>query len=605
VVAAAGGALGGARGQRLDGVPSSRGGPSRTSSRALPPALAPLAERAGCDAALLASLGDGDASNVALLVLVAAEGDAFADARLPAIEVAAGAVAVCAARMSAAEREAAVAESELRFRAFMDALPAVAWIKDHEGRYAFLNAEYERLWRLRAEAYLGKTDFDIFAPEQAEPMRAHDDTVRRERRILHVEETASTADGGRRDWISTKFPIVQPGGEVHVGGIAIDVTERKACEHRREMQDRLASLGTLAAGVAHEINNPLTTVVMNLEMLRELASEPALSTSTARELPSLVDEARSGAERVRRIVRAMRAFTRPSGVPLGPIGLELPIEEAIQLTDRVVRARARLVDRLEPTPKVVADETQITQVLVNLLTNAAQAIELGASDRHRIELAAFTDEEGDAVIEVRDDGPGIAPELVGRIFDPFFTTKETGLGTGLGLSIAHGIVTSIGGDISVRSEPGRGATFRVRLPAAAPAAATDAPSSTRLRVERRARLLIVDADVALSGSIARALRPRFDVETAPSARAALERVGNRRFDLLLAEADLIDADADSFLRAVERTSPRLAARTVFMRSGEFVDQGRPPVGDDARPWLDKPLALDELTVVLDRVAAGA
>jgi signal transduction histidine kinase len=237
---------------------------------------------------------------------------------------------------------------------------------------------------------------------------------------------------------------------------------REAMQANLERAERLASLGTLAAGVAHEINNPLAYVLTNLEYaLSRLAEAGA-----PREDLEALAEARDGAARVRDVVRGLRAFSRPGAGRRGPADAGAELQAALRLASNEIRRRARLETSLQPVPWVVAGDHELGQVFVNLLLNAAQAIPEGHAGENVIRVEAGTDAAGWARIVVQDSGQGIPPEVQRRIFEPFFTTKPQGTGTGLGLAIAHSIVVAAGGRIEVESEVGRGATFRVLLPPA-------------------------------------------------------------------------------------------------------------------------------------------
>jgi signal transduction histidine kinase len=232
------------------------------------------------------------------------------------------------------------------------------------------------------------------------------------------------------------------------------------------VSDRMASLGTLAAGIAHEINNPLAYVAGNLEAMAESLSFAKRSEGAADcdELSAVVNDARDGAERVRKIVLGLRSFSRSEREQRVPLALADVLESAIRLTGNELRHRAQLVRELGPVPLVVADDGRLTQVFINLLVNAAHAIPEGHSDDNRITVRTRTDPRGRAVIEVEDTGKGMPPEVQARVFDPFFTTKDVGEGTGLGLSICHGIISGLGGQISIDSAPGHGTIVRVVLP---------------------------------------------------------------------------------------------------------------------------------------------
>ena len=261
---------------------------------------------------------------------------------------------------------------------------------------------------------------------------------------------------------------------------ARDLTERKQIEAQLVMADRLASVGRLAATVGHEINNPLAYVLANLELALERLGAPTLPPLTAppsapvaeaararnAEIAEMLREAREGAERVRSIVRDLKVFSRGESEERARVDPRRVLDSCVNMATGEIRHRARLVKRYQETPRVLANEARLGQVLLNLLINAAHAIPEDASDLQEITVSTSTDARGRVVLEVRDTGVGMTDEVKKHIFEPFFTTKTGGLGTGLGLSICQSIVTTLGGEIAVESEPGRGTSFRVFLPPA-------------------------------------------------------------------------------------------------------------------------------------------
>ena len=288
-----------------------------------------------------------------------------------------------------------------------------------------------------------------------------------------------------------------------VYAVARDITEQKLAEGHLSatkalqekmvkqliVADRMSSVGTLAAGMAHEINNPLAFVAANLEMiLDQLAildsatpsdATPSGATPSSKfaDLSDMALDAQAGAERIRKIVRGLKTFSRAEEERRAVIDIHPLLDQSIDLAFHEIRHRARLVRDYGPIPSVNADEARLGQVFINLLVNAAQAIAEGDSAANEIHVVTFTDERGRAVIEVRDTGPGIPASLIGRVFDPFFTTKPVGIGTGLGLSICHNIVIAMGGEISVISERGAGTAFVVALPPAPGGAVPPTPST--------------------------------------------------------------------------------------------------------------------------------
>lgn len=245
--------------------------------------------------------------------------------------------------------------------------------------------------------------------------------------------------------------------------------------------ERLVATGELAAGVAHEINNPLAFVIANLthlarelpevfDQLRAQASglTPApgdpLGPEALEDLLQALAEAREGADRVKLVVRDLKSLSRVDEAERGEVDVRRVVEGSIRLVRNEIRQRARLVTDFVEVPRIVANEARQGQVFLNLAMNAAQAIPEGAAEQNELRISTSVDDEGRVVVDVTDTGVGIPPHLLSRIFEPFFTTKPVGLGTGLGLSICETIVSALGGSLAVESEVGKGTTFRVTLP---------------------------------------------------------------------------------------------------------------------------------------------
>ncbi|HEY1550447.1 MAG TPA: ATP-binding protein, partial [Kofleriaceae bacterium] len=244
----------------------------------------------------------------------------------------------------------------------------------------------------------------------------------------------------------------------------LNVQRRKLEPALIAQTERLAAVGTLAAGLAHEINNPLTYVILELANAVRLVRAVATDTNRAamREIDGHLHGAVEGAERIRGITGAICTFTRPIDTAITPIDIRDPIEAAIKVVMGEIRGRAKLTTHYDDVPAVLANEGRLGQVFMNLLMNAAHAIPEGAPDDNEIRIVVTSDNDR-LVAEVTDTGVGIPSHLVNRVFEPFFTTKPVGQGTGLGLWICHNIITGLGGALTVSSEP-RSTTFRVELP---------------------------------------------------------------------------------------------------------------------------------------------
>jgi PAS domain S-box-containing protein len=397
--------------------------------------------------------------------------------------------------------------------------------------------------------------------------------------------------------------------------VARDVTERAEFQHKLLQRDRMAALGTLSAGVAHEINNPLTYLLVNLEhVLRrlravsasddpiaELVSADVGESGSQPELVQSLQQAVDGANRVRQIVRDLLTFAQGSIEPRSAMDVRGIVESATQMAWHEVRHRARLTKNLAEVPTVDGNEARLGQVFLNLLVNAAQAIPEGRADENTIHVATRIDERGNAVVEVTDTGVGISPEDMPRIFDPFFTTKGEG-GTGLGLAISHGTVKDLGGEIQARSEPGRGSTFRVVLPPsktwrgpAAPSAGPDARSLERTRV------LIIDDERLVGEALARSLADDNTVDVVTEAQEALARIAQGEvYDVILCDLMMPVMTGMDLYAEIVRAAPKLAGRIVFMTGGAFTARARGFLESVVNACLEKPIDIAKLRSLIAR-----
>jgi CheY-like chemotaxis protein/anti-sigma regulatory factor (Ser/Thr protein kinase) len=316
------------------------------------------------------------------------------------------------------------------------------------------------------------------------------------------------------------------------------------------------------------------------------------------ELAALVSEALDGAERVARIVRDLRSVTRHTEGPPGPVCLSTVVEAALRIAAGTVRAKDRLTTAFEPDVWVLGDAARLEQVLLNLVLNAAQAIERGTPEENEVHVALRA--EGDqGVLTVRDTGSGIPPEVQPRIFDPFFTARRQGEGTGLGLAICHGLVTSMGGRIDFDTEVGRGTTFRVSLPRTAPASAP-APAPPEPRLEGLT-VLVLDDEPAVAEALGRLLSG-CSVTALTDARVALERLGaEARFDALLCDVRMSGLPGSEFFAQVRERFPQQEARVVFMKGAIADPDVQRFLATVSNPVLEKPFSPEGLVRAVRRV----
>ena len=426
-------------------------------------------------------------------------------------------------------------------------------------------------------------------------------------------DLAAVLDAGADDYLAkpVALPLLQTRIRIAEQRIAQRRKHRQAqealvrseAEFRRVIQqaDRLASVGSLAAGVAHEINNPLAYLIANLELLYEDLGSPPRPASTT-QMRRAVREAIDGADRVRRIVGDLKSFSRPEDDQVQAVDVHEVLEAAVDIASNEIRHRAELTRHYGEVPRVRGNAGRLTQVFLNLLVNAAHAINEGEAAQR---IAILTREQADGVlIEISDTGNGIAPELVDRVFDPFFTTKPQGMGTGLGLSICHGIIAALDGEIRVDTAVGEGSTFRVLLrkaDAQAPARRAAPGSGPVPQAVRALRILVVDDEPLIGEGIRRALRGHH-VEIARGGREAIDRCEASEFDLVLCDVMMPEVSGMEVYGKLQTTRPGLEPKFVFMTGGAFTPKARVFLESVEAEHLEKPFSVRELRRLVNRRA---
>lgn len=486
----------------------------------------------------------------------------------------------------AEQAHAALRTSEERFRALAEATFEGVLIH-HNGTILLANRSAEVLSGATPGGMIGRNMVEFIAPESVEIVLA---------RIRAGDERPYEGRARRLD--GTTYPIEAQARQAWLHGEPVrvvalrDIEERRKLEANLAMADRMASIGTLAAGVAHEINNPLATLQLNLELALQHLQAADPNTPDALVVAHEVDEALRSAARVQQIVRDFRAMSRSDTQPPGPTDVHKAIEYAVGIARYQIRHRAELVLELAAVPIVRANESRLAQVVLNLLVNAVQAIPDG--QRGSITVRARSAADGRVAIEVSDTGVGIPAEAVPHIFEPFFTTKPVGVGTGLGLAICYGIVSSFGGALEVETEVGRGTLIRVLLARFDAPAATTEPVGPTHAPSASARILVIDDEIALHSVCAQVLA-RHEVIAVGSAEAGLARVrAGQPFDAILCDLMMPGLGGAGFLAALERERPDLVDRLAFMTGGAVTAEADATLRRSAFPPLEKPFGVAAL-----------
>jgi len=497
---------------------------------------------------------------------------------------------------------AALQRSERRFRQLIENAPDAVWINDGR-RLIYANPGAARMLGYESvEALLAVDPRNIVAPEDHQSMRERTEEMLRTGEPLPPREYPSRRKDG--SWVMTEVQSmpVEWEGVPAILGFARDVTGRKQMEARLAQSERLTALGTLLAGIAHEMNNPLGYALLGIEGALDALRRTPLPSVEHAKLRELLESAHHGAVRVAAVVGQIRATSRPEVDERGPVDVRRAIEATLRVTQNEIHHRARLVTELADVPRVLGSEQRLEQVFLNLLVNAVQALPDGRAG-NEIRVTLRVGEAGDVVVEVRDNGPGIAEEVRARIFDPFFTTKSVGMGLGLGLSICHGIVTSHGGTIAVDSQLGEGSTFRVVLPALVGAghavSPVSRPRSTGGDLDLKGlRVLVIDDEPALAAMIVRLLEGDCFVDVAIKARDGLERLLRAAppYDVILCDLMMPDLTGMDLFAEVARRDASLEDRFVFMTGGAFTPRAADFLARVKNRRLEKPF---------DRVALQA
>jgi two-component system cell cycle sensor histidine kinase/response regulator CckA len=484
---------------------------------------------------------------------------------------------------------------------------------DSAGRINYMNPVAESLTGWKAEQAHGRMSEEILRLVRddrartpiANPLQMALD----EGRPLSVDGVLVRAAGQDHFISDSTAPILGDGGAV-VGAVMVfrDVGEQRQLQRQLEQADRLATVGTMAAGIAHEVNNPLTFILSNLtyaiEEVRQRMGEPGIpdGCNWMKELEAALVDAEEGTRRIGKIVADLKTFTRPVAESAESADLNEILNWSLEIAGHELVARGRVIRQFGDVPPVDASAARLGQVFVNLLINAAHALDPARRETNEIVLTSRTDAQGRAVAEIRDTGCGMSGEVMDKAFDPFFTTKPAGLGTGLGLSVSHGIVESCGGTILFESEPGKGTLVRVVLPRGQPKPAKVPSIEPTTAIGPRGYLLIVDDEPLVRSALRRVLGGQHAImcpRTFAEAQALV--AGGMRFDLILCDFMAPGLPGQAFYDEILRRDSEQARRVMFLTGGTFTPGMVDFLGALPNRRLGKPCDMQDLRRLVSEV----
>ncbi len=502
------------------------------------------------------------------------------------------------------QAEEQLRETQRRFRDLADLLPQSVWEIDERGTFTFANRE-----AFRSHGYVPEelteplNAIQTFVPEDRDRVAGNVQAILSGEDLGGVEYTALRKDDSTFPVVVYAAPIIRDNKAVGLRGVTVDITEHKQAEEKEKqlqqelnLSSRLASIGQMASGVAHEINNPLTGVIGFSQLL--------MSKDIPDDIRGDLQVINSEAQRVARVVAGLLTFARQrqpgreyvdiNGILSGVLELR-----SYEMKVNNIKVEVQLAADL---PETMADANQLQQVFLNIVLNAEKEM---TTAHKRGKLLVKTEKTGDNIrVSITDDGPGISRENLDRVFDPFFTTREVGNGTGLGLSICHGIITQHNGRIYARSEAGKGATFVVELPIVADTGQTE---ETKVIEEEPwqqsgAKILVVDDEAAILDFLEHLLTEQgYQVETTDRAQAALQRLHNQNYDLILLDIKLPGMSGIDLYYQIAAIDPAQAQKVIFITGDVMEPTTRDFLDKTKMPHIAKPFNIEQLKQEINRM----
>ncbi|MBM3182606.1 MAG: response regulator, partial [Chloroflexi bacterium] len=491
-------------------------------------------------------------------------------------------------------------QSEQKLRNIFEPVADGVFTMDMNGVYTEVNQAMLDMHRLTSKNDLiGVNAFDCVAPSNMEEARAGMEQTTREGAIV-TKQFISRRLGDGSEFpveISAKLLTDAWGNATGFVGIARDVSQRKQgdeekqkLEQKAQLASRLASVGELAAGIAHEINNPLTSVIGYAQLL---SGEENIPDDMRKDLKAIIE----GANRVAGIVKRLLTFARQTKPQQTLVSIADLVTSTVELRAYHLRNdNIKVTTQFDPElPVITADPGQLQQVFLNLIVNA----EIEMKRAHGKGKLLITAEKVGKTIRIsfKDDGPGIAKENLDRIFHPFFTTKEVGEGTGLGLSICYGIVSEHGGRIWAESQPGKGATFIVELPVVARASQPKPakPKEEKVQKVAKAKILAVDDEPMILQLLGRLLAEEgYRLDTVDNAADAMKMIDKERYNLILLDIKMPDMSGIELYERLQKIAPSLARRVMFITGDVMGPETEAFLSQARAPYVTKPFDASKL-----------
>jgi len=491
--------------------------------------------------------------------------------------------------------ELALQESETKFRRIVETAQEGIWMLNSRGKTTYMNRRMSDMLGIRTEADAAITLQEIVVDPKVSTVLGGQLTGRDPKQGTYRTQCRLRRVDGSALWGLLAVNTITDDRDAVVGHLAMifDITDHRRLQEQLMVSDRMASVGMLAAGVAHEINNPLAAVLTNLHMALEAVPRLPVDPKSKDDHQEVIEElqdAQEASERLRDIVRDLKIFSRTPETSLGPVDIPRILDSSVRMAWNELKHRAIVERDYQPVPLVRGDESRLGQLFLNLIVNAVHAMAEGRANENRIRLATALDAKGRIAISISDTGTGMSAEVLSHLFTPFYTTKPVGVGSGLGLSICNRIAQALGGEITVESELGKGTTFRVYLPAADAAALPRKPERIRRPMAAlAARILVIDDEPIVGTAIKRVMAKGNEVHTETSARRALERIqAGESFDIILCDLMMPEMTGAEFHAELSKLSPERAANIIFMTGGAFTPKAHAFLDRVANDRLEKP-----------------